>query len=109
MRLGEAILELVDEQYVVDLQRRFHRTARNVKRPHHEGDEEQRDEPRDDEGIEVFANDRPRRRRRRGIAGGHPGSRNGLWAETDGDAHDREKANQREKFKRGHGKQRNPR
>lgn len=66
------VFELVDEQDVVNLQRRFHRAAGNVKGPHHEGDEEQRDEARDDEGVEVFADDRARRRRRRHVAGRHP-------------------------------------
>ncbi len=112
VRLPEAVFELVDEQDVVHLQRRLHRPARNVERADDERDQEQRDEPGDDERVEILAQHLARRRRGRArggagrvlaesdvaaIAGNHR-----LFADADRDADDREERDQPEQLERGH-------
>ena len=63
VRLRKVIFEFVDQQNVVYLQRRFHRTRRDEEGTHDERDQEERDEAGDDERVEIFFNDDGKRRR----------------------------------------------
>src|ERR1700722_6454510 len=98
VRLREAVLKLVDQQHVVDLQRRLHRARRNVERPDNERDQQQRDQPGDDERIEIFAQDDQRRRPRFASIGRGPGGRCRDRTQADGDPDDDEDSDEAGEF-----------
>ena len=90
----EPIRDLVDEQHVADLQRRNHRNRWNVVRPNDERDDEECDQTRNEQRVEIIAYDGGGRR-----VGASGRERFGRKC----DACDRKEAEQAEELQRSQG------